>query len=145
MNNNILTDEQLEHKAKVEHTSVYARIFNDRANRKNMAFINYMEVNGFTHVPKYTLEALNQMLDILNKQKNNSNVLSDNLTWINQKISEINSIIENNEYATPNTSDYTYIEDYKAQATGFIWPNEEELGIRSQEEQELLALLQQNS
>jgi hypothetical protein len=56
---------------------------------------------------------------------------------------------DNGEYVVPGTPGWEYRTEYltaiQNYVQNFVWPNEEELGIRSQEEQELLAFLEQNS
>jgi hypothetical protein len=60
-------------------------------------------------------------------------------------INRVQQKIDNNEYLTEDNPDYALKMAYEQTKKDFVWPTQEELDIREQEEQELILFLEQNA
>jgi hypothetical protein len=61
-------------------------------------------------------------------------------TEAQNKKAEIQAKIDNNEFCTPNTPEWTYRENWKAQAATWGWPTIEEQALYEQEDQEIFGV-----
>lgn len=92
---------------------------------------------------------LNATLDELNKLKNNliqaKLMLPRSTDELDNYINRAQQKIDNNEYLTEDSPDYALKMEYEQAKKDFVWPTQEELDMRDQEEQELILFLEQNA
>ena len=92
---------------------------------------------------------LNVTLDELNELKNNliqaKTMLPRSIDELDTRINSVQQKIDNNEYLTEDNPDYALKMAYEQAKKDFVWPTQEEIDIREQEEQELILFLEQNT
>lgn len=109
-----------------------------RLSRANAALLNYLNTAGYSQYPKLTLIEIDNQLAELQNIYNTSP--SDQLL---NSIQRLQNLKNTNDYCVENSPEYTYRENRKNFAKTFMWPDANELTIREQEKQQLLALLGQ--
>lgn len=118
-----------------KHKAKYLEVRKNRRIRRNTAYENYVN-NAYPILPKGTLADL---------QRIKQNLISANeINFSNQKLEkilEIQTKIDNQDYSVEGTLEWTSRQEYLVHTANFVWPDANELVIRQQEEAELLVLL----
>jgi hypothetical protein len=120
------------------HNNLYQEYVRKRMNREHVSYQNYMDAEFSQAIPP-SLTELNNLINSYNQAKQ-QNPHHEN--FYNDKISVTQNKIDNNQYITEDSTEWATKLAFEARKAAFVWPNEEELGIRSQEEQELIAFLE---
>lgn len=126
-----------------QHINVFKEYSKKRRERKRDNFFSYIDQyypNGFVNTN--TLEELTAQLNELVRHRGN---ITKNLDKWDELINNMQSRIDNNQYTIEDSIEYSERLAYQAKVSAFVWPNQEEIDIRAQEEQELLAYLEQNT
>lgn len=120
------------------YNNLYQKYVRNRINREHISFKNYMDAEFSQAIPP-SLTELNNLINSYNQAKQ-QNPQHEN--FYNDKIAAIQEKIDNNEYITEDSIEWATKLAFEAKKASFVWPDEEELSIRSQEEQELIAFLE---
>jgi hypothetical protein len=123
------------------HHNKYREYLKNRYIRKNKALKDKLLELNYTNF-SYTLDELNELKNTLIQTKNEFPGSTDHL---DNSINRVQQKIDNNEYLTEDNPDYALKMAYEQAKKDFVWPTQEEIDIRDQEEQELILFLEQNT
>jgi hypothetical protein len=120
------------------HNNLYQEYVRKRMNREHVSYQNYMDAEFSQAIPP-SLTELNNLINSYNQAKQ-QNPHHEN--FYNDKISVTQNKIDNNQYITEDSTEWATKLAFEARKAAFVWPTQEELDTRSQEEQELIAFLE---
>ena len=135
----ILDDPILNDKAFQFYYDQCMQIIIQRSNRFKSALDAYM--GEYKEKPLDSIDSLNFRLT---KYQESLNQGSSNPTRIQSLIDEIQTKINNYDYAVPGTDKDIYRNNYIAKYKLFFWPSLEETAIQNTEKQTLLDLVNQS-
>ncbi len=108
--------------------------------RKSKALSNQLLPLNYRNL-SVTLDELNQLKNNLIQAKT---MLPRSIDELDTRINSVQQKIDNNEYLTEDNPEYALKMAYEQVKKDFVWPTQEEIDIRDQEEQELILFLEQN-
>ena len=108
--------------------------------RKNQALRDQLLPLNYRNL-SVTLDELNQLKNNLIQAKT---MLPRSIDELDTRINGVQQKIDNNEYLTEDNPEYALKMAYEQVKKDFVWPTQEEIDIRDQEEQELILFLEQN-
>jgi hypothetical protein len=134
-NTNIFDDNSTEQLAYSLQPQKYKEIKENRLARRRAAYDLYINLE----YPTYPLPDLDTYIRVKNKLIS-VNADRDTLE-ITQRIQEIQTKIDNQDYCVEGTPAWTTRQEFLAYAANFQWPDANELTTRELEKQELLSLI----
>lgn len=142
--NKILEDDTLEQLFKSSYLNIWEDYFAKREHRKNQALIEFL--SEFDTVPKLSYDEVVTQLEKLQNLYQKFSVGSyNNIEILENSITNLQEKLANNDYYIENSADHHYRQSYDAKLSNFVWPSEEEKILRSQEEDEIMLLLQESN
>jgi hypothetical protein len=123
------------------HHNKYREYEKNRQLRKNKALNDQLLPLNYRNLI-FTLDELNELKNNLIQAKT---MLPRSIDELDNRINSVQQKIDNNEYLTEDNPDYALKMAYEQAKKDFVWPTQEEIDIRDQEEQELILFLEQNT
>lgn len=141
MTEQLITDNNKNLNLYQNHINLFLEYTKRRKNRQYASYIDYVKAE-FPNGVKPSLAELNQLINEYEKLKT---LYPTETSLYDPKIAYIQNKIDNNDYVAEDSPEWANKLAYEARKAAFVWPTQEELDTRAQEEQELLAYLEQNT